>query len=103
MSGLNIHRVPNKLNGIKIYKPFLGGRAFLFLNFKPYIIGDACCRIGRVGRAERMGLAISLVSAVPEKVMLISPAIILSFIHLEVSLFIPRNPDLLSQNVIVQY
>lgn len=25
-------------------------------------------RIGRVGRAERMGLAISLVSAVPEKV-----------------------------------
>lgn len=25
-------------------------------------------RIGRVGRAERMGLAISLVSSVPEKV-----------------------------------
>lgn len=28
-------------------------------------------RIGRVGRAERMGLAISLVSTVPEKVLLI--------------------------------
>lgn len=27
-------------------------------------------RIGRVGRAERMGLAISLVSTVPEKVAL---------------------------------
>ena len=27
-----------------------------------------CYRIGRVGRAERMGLAISLVSDVPEKV-----------------------------------
>lgn len=26
-------------------------------------------RIGRVGRAERMGLAISLVSAIPEKVI----------------------------------
>lgn len=26
-------------------------------------------RIGRVGRAERMGLAISLVSSVPEKVI----------------------------------
>lgn len=28
-------------------------------------------RIGRVGRAERMGLAISLVSSVPEKVSII--------------------------------
>jgi len=28
-------------------------------------------RIGRVGRAERMGLAISLVSKVPEKVLLV--------------------------------
>jgi len=28
----------------------------------------SCCRVGRVGRADHMGLAISLVSGVPEKV-----------------------------------
>lgn len=32
-------------------------------------------RIGRVGRAERMGLAISLVSAVPEKVSIVEISI----------------------------
>lgn len=37
-------------------------------------------RIGRVGRAERMGLAISLVSSVPEKVRLFNT----SFKHVKV-------------------
>ena len=46
----------------------VGGLPFMINVTLPDEKSNYVHRIGRVGRAERMGLAISLVSAVPEKV-----------------------------------
>ena len=46
----------------------MGGLPFIINVTLPDEKSNYVHRIGRVGRAERMGLAISLVAAVPEKV-----------------------------------
>lgn len=50
----------------------VGGLPFIVNVTLPDEKSNYVHRIGRVGRAERMGLAISLVAAVPEKVRVLN-------------------------------